>query len=63
MKNTNKFNAIWWPIIALLWTVLFIGKIITYNGEDIILIVLNGITAVASWTTAVLNIYQYKKNK
>ena len=63
MKNINKFNAIFWPIIALLWTLAFIGRVITYNGEDNVLFILNCITAVVSWVTAVLNIYRYKKNK
>lgn len=63
MKNINKFNAIFWPIIALLWTLTFIGRVITYNGEDNVLFILNCITAVVSWVAAVLNIYRYKKNK
>ena len=63
MKNINKFNAIFWPIIASLWTLTFIGRVITYNGEDNVLFILNCITAVVSWVAAVLNIYRYKKNK
>ena len=63
MKNINKFNAIFWPIIALFWTLTFIGRVITYNGEDNVLFILNCITAVVSWVAAVLNIYRYKKNK
>ena len=63
MKNINKFNAIFWPIIALLWTLAFIGRVITYNGENNVLFILNCITAVVSWVTTVLNIYRYKKNK
>lgn len=63
MKNVNKINAICLPIIALLYTFLFVARIITYNREDIIFIIINCLTAILAWVAAVLNIYKYKKNK
>ena len=56
MKNINKFNAIFWPIIALLWTLAFIGRVITYNGEDNVLFILNCITAVVYVSTPILRL-------